>query len=87
MQQSGRAKGPPKQTDGIRAKGTVVRLLVGQAYGFIRLKDQREVFFHRADMSEETSFNSLSVGDVVAFELIVDSISGPRAIRVKRSGS
>jgi cold shock CspA family protein len=62
----------------------VARLVIGQSYGFIRLKDRREVFFHRSDMSEDTPFNSLEVGQAVAFELIVDAISGPRAIKVTR---
>jgi len=42
------------------------------------------VFFHRADLDEDTPFNSLQTGDLVTFELIVDSISGPRAVRVTR---
>jgi cold shock CspA family protein len=34
--------------------GTIVRLIIGQSYGFIRLGDRREVFFHRADVQEGT---------------------------------
>lgn len=42
------------------------------------------MFFHRADLEEDTPFNSLQSGDLVTFELIVDNISGPRAVRVTR---
>ncbi len=80
----GKAKGPPPSAVGQRANGTIARLVVGQSYGFIRLRDRREVFFHRADVREDTPFNSLELGDAVAFELIVDAVSGPRAIRVTR---
>jgi cold shock CspA family protein len=41
------------------------------------------VFFHRSDVMEGT-FNALAVGDVVAFELIEDQVSGPRATRVRK---
>jgi len=80
----GKAKGPPPPAVGIRANGKIVRLVVGQSYGFIRLRDRREVFFHRADVREDTPFNSLQIGDLVVFELIVDAVSGPRAVRVAR---
>ncbi len=82
----GRAKGPPRPAEGAQTRGTITRMAVGQGYGFIRLRDRREVFFHRADLDEDTPFNSLQTGELVAFELIVDSISGPRAVRVTRRG-
>jgi len=72
---------------GARTRGTIIRIAVGQSYGFIRLRDRREVFFHRADLQDDTSFNSLQIGELVAFELIVDAISGPRAIQVTRHKS
>jgi cold shock CspA family protein len=80
----GRAKGPPHLPGGARTSGAITRIAVGQGYGFIRLRDRREVFFHRADLEEDTPFNSLQSGDLVTFELIVDNISGPRAVRVTR---
>ena len=79
--------GTPTGPSGPVAEGAIVRLLVGQAYGFIALRDGREVFFHRADLKDQTTFNVLQVGDVVAFELIDDRISGARAIHVVRSRS
>ena len=80
----GRAKGPPPLATGARTGGKITRIVIGQGYGFIRLSDRREVFFHRTDLDEDTPFNSLQAGELVAFELIVDSISGPRAVRVTR---
>jgi len=80
----GRAKGPPRPAGGARTGGTITRIVVGQGYGFIRLRDRREVFFHRADLDEDTKFNTLQAGELVAFELIADDISGPRAVRVTR---
>jgi cold shock CspA family protein len=80
----GRAKGPPIPSAGARTSGTIIRIAVGQSYGFIRLRDRREVFFHRADLHDDTPFNSLQIGELVVFELIVDAISGPRAVHVTR---
>ena len=62
--------------------GRIARLLVGQAYGFIRVRNGRAIFFHRADLRDATTFNTLQVGDLVAFELVDDQLSGARAIRV-----
>ena len=81
---TGRAKGPPIPSGGASAKGTIIRLVIGQSYGFIRLRDGREAFFHRADMHDDTPFNTLQIGERVVFELIADVISGPRAIQVAR---
>lgn len=69
---------PPR----VVASGQIGRLLIGQGYGFIRLAGGREVYFHRADMGEDGSFNSLRVGDSVTFELFDDRVSGARALRV-----
>jgi cold shock CspA family protein len=74
----------PKVPDGTPAKGRVTQLRVGQCDGFIRLSTERQVYFHRADLREDTSFNALTVGDVVKFDLIEDAVSGARAIRVTR---
>ena len=64
-----------------------MRVARGQGHAFIRVAGGREVFFHRSDVTEGT-FHALAVGDVVAFELIEDRVSGPRATRVrKRAGS
>lgn len=59
-------------------------LFIGQGHGFIRLANDREVFFHRSDVQEGTSFNDFAVGDTVRFDLLEDNVSGPRAVRVMR---
>ena len=79
--------GKPSRNDprGRPATGRIAKILVGQCHGFIRLRDDREVFFHRGDLRKGTVFNDLHIGDAVAFELLEDSVSGARALRVKRS--
>jgi cold shock CspA family protein len=61
--------------------GRVIKINAGQSNGFIRDEDGREVFFHRSDTTWGT-FNKLEIGDTVAFELIEDRFSGPRATHV-----
>jgi cold shock CspA family protein len=80
---SGKASGPPALR-GQRTNGRIARLLVGQGHGFIRLTDERQVFFHRADVVDGTAFNDLRAGDPVTFELFEDAVSGARALRVGR---
>jgi cold shock CspA family protein len=72
----------PKAPASTPSTGTIARLLVGQAYGFIRVGNGRAIFFHRADLHDAATFNTLQVGDRVAFELVDDQLSGARAIRV-----
>jgi cold shock CspA family protein len=69
---------------GVVSRGRVVKLFVGQGHGFIRLADGRDVFFHRADVNEGASINDFVVGDRVSFELLEDTVSGARALRVSR---
>jgi cold shock CspA family protein len=81
-----RLPGKPNQPlppTGRPARGQIVRIHSGQSHGFIRDEDSREVFVHRTDTAWGT-FNQLLVGDTVAFELIEDRCSGPRATRVRR---
>jgi len=84
-----RRPGKPARNDprGKPATGRITKLLVGQGHGFIRLRDDREVFFHRGDLREGTAFNTLQVGDAVTFELLEDAVSGARALRVMRRQS
>jgi cold shock CspA family protein len=72
----------PNAPASVPSTGRIARLLVGQAYGFIRVRNGRAIFFHRADLDDTTTFNTLQVGDLVAFELVDDQLSGARAIRV-----
>jgi hypothetical protein len=63
--------------------GRIVKLLIGQSHGYIRLASGRDIFFHRSDLEESTSFNAFAIGDLVRFELLEDALSGARALRVK----
>jgi cold shock CspA family protein len=74
----------PRIVRGKPAAGKVSRLFIGQGHGYIRLANDREVFFHRADVLEGHSFNDLQVGDTLSFELFEDAVSGARALNVKR---
>ena len=74
----------PQERRGVSTTGRIAKLLVGQGHGFIRLSDDREVFFHRSDVREGTSFNDFSVNDSVTFELLEDAVSGARALGVTR---
>jgi cold shock CspA family protein len=74
----------PKDLRGKPETGRIVRILTGQGHGYIRLRNEREVYFHRADLRDNTTFNSFQIGDVVTFELLEDTVSGPRALRVAR---
>jgi cold shock CspA family protein len=76
----------PVDATGTVSSGRITKLMIGQGYGFIRLMSRREVFFHRSDLREGTSFNDLVVGHPVRFELVDDPISGARARNVRRSG-
>ena len=75
---------PPAQRRGLDATGHVLKLFVGQGYGFIRAARGDDVYFHRSDVENGHSINDFGVGDAVAFELLADQISGPRALRVRR---
>jgi cold shock CspA family protein len=77
----------PQELRGVWTTGWIAKLLVGQGHGFIRLPDDREVFFHRSDVREGASFNDFAVNDSVTFELFEDAVSGARALRVSRRRS
>lgn len=72
---------------GTPSSGRIVTLLVGRGHGFIRLSSGRQVFFHRSDVLEGTSFSEFVVGDRVTFELLEDDVSGPRGLRIERRRS
>jgi cold shock CspA family protein len=80
------SSGKPSRSDAdaAPATGRITKLLVGQGHGFIRSQNDREIFFHRGDVRDGTAFNDLQVGDPVSFELLEDSVSGARALRVMR---
>jgi cold shock CspA family protein len=75
----------PAERRGVPTSGRVVTLFIGQGHGYIRLSNARDVFFHRSDVREGTSFNDFAIGDAVTFELIEDKVSGARALSVALS--
>jgi cold shock CspA family protein len=76
----------PPERHGVASTGRIVELRTGQGHGFIRVAGGREIYFHRSDLEEGTSFNDFAVGQTVTFELLEDRVSGARALRVKRRG-
>jgi cold shock CspA family protein len=68
----------------VDATGHVFKLFVGHGHGFIRASFGADVFFHRSDVQAGQSINDFGIGDAVAFELLLDRVSGPRALRVRR---
>ena len=84
--QKGGTPGAQQPRTGTPATGTIVRLLVGQGHGYIRLADRRVIYFHRGDLVEGTPFNECAVGDTLSFEILEDRFSGPRALSVRRAG-
>jgi cold shock CspA family protein len=78
------ASRPWPERHGLYTTGHVLKLFVGQGYGFIRAERHDAVYFHRSDVLAGLSINDLEVGDAVAFELLPDHVSGPRAWRVRR---
>jgi cold shock CspA family protein len=76
---------PPVEGRSVPSSGRIIALLVGQGTGFIRLGTDGKVFFHRADVQPGTSINDFELGDAVEFDLVEDSVSGARAIRVRRT--
>lgn len=76
--------GPPARR-GEPDRGRIVKLFVGQGHGYIRVGNDRDVYFHRTDVRDGASINDLQLGDVVTFERIDDRVSGARALLVRRS--
>ena len=65
---------------GKSTKGRIKFLIRGQGSGIIS-GPGGDVFFHKSEAAG--SFWDLKIGDRVIFELLDDSISGPRAQRVR----
>jgi len=63
--------------------GRIVRIVRGQGHGFVKDEDSRKVFFTRGDVQAGT-FRDLEPGDWVAFEVVEDAVSGPRALHLEK---
>ena len=77
----------PAELRGTPVTGRISKIMTGQGHGFVRLSNDRDVYFHRADLKDGTAFNTLAVGDVVMFELFEDRVSGARAVQMTRRRS
>jgi CspA family cold shock protein len=64
------------------SNGTIKKLVSERGFGFIAAEDGKEYFFHRSGVDGLTSFDSLTGGERVTFE-IEPSPKGPRANRVR----
>ncbi len=60
--------------------GRIVRLFPGEAYGFIKTQDNREIYFHRNSVLNE-EFGKLKFGSEVTF-IEEQGKEGPQAARV-----
>ena len=66
--------------------GKVCRLFAGEGYGFVKLADGQEIYFHRNAVSDD-GFDSLSLGDEVRLSYVEgESDKGPQATIVQPVG-
>jgi CspA family cold shock protein len=70
----------------MQQKGSVVRLIRDRGFGFLRIPDGSEVFFHHSAMNPG-EFDSLHEGEELEFTLEQDVRGrGTRAANVRRAG-
>jgi CspA family cold shock protein len=63
-------------------RGTIVRLVRDRGFGFIRMENGQEVFFHATGMNG-FPFDNLTEGQTVTFDIEQDTRGrGQRAVRV-----
>ena len=67
------------------AIGSIKRLVRDRGFGFIKVENGPDVFFHRSHV-RDASFDALEEGVAVEFEP-AESDKGPRAAWVKLGGS
>ena len=67
-------------------RGTIVRLVRDRGFGFIRMENGQEVFFHATGMAG-FPFDNLVEGQTVTFDIEQDTRGrGQRAVRVQVEG-
>jgi CspA family cold shock protein len=64
------------------ATGTIKKVVSDRGFGFIAADDGKEYFFHRDGLESSVSFDGLTGGEKVTFD-IEASQKGPRAQRVR----
>tara|TARA_B100000315_G_scaffold183038_1_gene171968 strand:+ start:302 stop:514 length:213 start_codon:yes stop_codon:yes gene_type:complete len=66
------------------AKGTIKQLFGNRGFGFIQIEEGQDIFFH-ANEVRGTSFDSLTEGQLVEFE-VTDTPKGKNAVNVTLVG-
>mgnify|MGYP003575176902 CR=1 FL=1 len=63
-------------------KGKIARVLTDKGFGFIRLEDGKEAFFHKSEIQREPGFqfDMLNAGDEVECEIGM----GPKGLRAEQ---
>jgi CspA family cold shock protein len=71
--------------EGYMIKGSIKRVMKDRGYGFIKVEDGREIFFHMSAL-QEVDFNGLVEGDPVECDVEKDRYNrGFKAVIVKRT--
>ena len=66
-------------------KGNIKRVMKDRGYGFIKVEDGREIFFHMSAL-KELDFNGLMEGDPVECDVQNDKYNrGFKAVNVRRA--
>ena len=62
--------------------GTVKKVVADRGFGFITAESGEEYFFHRSGVDASLTFENISIGERVSFE-VERSDKGPRAGHVR----
>jgi CspA family cold shock protein len=66
------------------ATGSIVRLVRDRGFGFIRMDNGQEVFFHATGVTGSTPYDNLSEGQTVTYDVEQDTRGrGQRAVNVQ----
>jgi CspA family cold shock protein len=66
------------------ATGSIVRLVRDRGFGFIRMDNGQEVFFHATGVTGNTPYDNLSEGQTVTYSVEQDTRGrGQRAVNVQ----
>ena len=63
-------------------KGTIRRLITDRGFGFIKIEQGEDIFFHRSEL-QGVDFDSLQVGQEMEFEVGRGRSGSPQAVKVR----
>ena len=63
-------------------KGTVKRLIKDRGFGFVKIKQGEDLFFHSSEL-QGVDFDSLGEGQEVEFEVGQGRSGSPQAVKVR----